>query len=271
MTTLQPQLKGYRDRLHRAIEHDLDRGARRRRRVRATAWATALLAIIAGLAVANLGTGGPGLRPAEAAILRSAAHALTPPAGTILHVQAQVTVAGQGTQPYELWAQADSPDAYRVIKFGHEDAWTGTQYGSYDPATNTITTYPGGTERGSVDIAASLRALLQSGQARVEGQTTVDGVAAYQITVSGQGPGWLSGVANGAYDVAQSDEHPLLVQTEVDCGGSACAETVRFQTYEYLPATSANLALLDLSAQHPGARSVAGTSSGDSIFKSTSR
>jgi hypothetical protein len=28
---------------------------------------------------------------------------------------------------------------------------------------------------------------------------------------------------------------------------------VHFETYEYLPATAANLSLLDLSAQHPGA------------------
>jgi hypothetical protein len=62
---------------------------------------------------------------------------------------------------------------------------------------------------------------------------------------------------------AQSDKHPLLAQTAVACGSGTCAETVRFQIYEYLPATSANLALLDLRAQHPGARSVAELSSGN--------
>jgi hypothetical protein len=58
--------------------------------------------------------------------------------------------------------------------------------------------------------------------------------------------------------VAQSDYRPLVVRTTVDCGhGSPCTEVVRFGTYEYLPATPANLSLLDLQAQHPGAKVVA--------------
>jgi len=74
------------------------------------------------------------------------------------------------------------------------------------------------------------------------------------LTVSNLPAGWVSGVANGTYDVAQSDYHPLLVQTTVERGpGATYPETVQFSTYEYLPATPANMALLDLSAQHPSA------------------
>ena len=61
------------------------------------------------------------------------------------------------------------------------------------------------------------------------------------------------GIANATYDIAQSDYHPLLVQGTTQCQQGPCPETVQFQTYEYLPETAANLNLLDLSAQHPGA------------------
>ncbi len=37
------------------------------------------------------------------------------------------------------------------------------------------------------------------------------------------------------------------------CEQGQCPETVQFQTYEYLPETPANLSLLDLRVQHPGA------------------
>ena len=79
----------------------------------------------------------------------------------------------------------------------------------------------------------------------------MDGVPAYVLSFSGLPVGgWLS---NGTYDVAKSDYHPLLLQTTVAFQQGQCSETVQFQTYEYLPETPANLSLLDLSAQHPGA------------------
>ncbi len=79
----------------------------------------------------------------------------------------------------------------------------------------------------------------------------MDGVPAYVLSLSGLPEG--GGLANGTYDVAKSDYHPLLLQTTVACQQGQCSETVHFLTYEYLPATPANLSLLDLRAQHPGA------------------
>jgi hypothetical protein len=271
MTTLHTGLRIFRDQLRDAIQRDLDRRARRRRgTLRAARLGAAVLAVTAGLTAAVMVTGGAGPRPANAAILRAAAGALTPPPGTILHERAVVSSDVHAPLPIEFWAQADSPYAYRTIKFGRESSWDGVRYATYDPASNTISCdnsgcpWPIFTERlpaGAgpapqlpVDFVATLRSLIQTGQARVEGTTVIDGVPAYELTVSGMAPGWTNGVANGTYDVAQSDYHPLLIQTTVDCATGACGETVRFQTYEFLPATSANLALLDLSAQHPGAR-----------------
>jgi hypothetical protein len=258
-TDLPAGLRLFRDHLRAAIQRDIDHRTLRRARTRgAVHLGAAVFAVITAVSTGLLLFGGSsGARPAEAAILTAAARALTPPPGMILHDQAAITIDTQAPQPYELWAQLASPYVYRCIKFGHEFGWDGTGYADYDAASGTITRTAGpAPAHGAVDLAATLRALIDAGQAHVTGTTVLDGVPAYQLTVSGLGPGWSSGVANGTYAVAQSDYRPLLVQTTVGCATGTCAETVRFQVHEFLPATSANLALLDLRAQHPGARLV---------------
>jgi hypothetical protein len=207
--------------------------------------ALAASAAVAGLAV--LAGAGTQAQPADAAILRGVETALTLPAGTILHEQAQISLPGQSAQPFELWEEADSPYAYRVIKWGHEAAWDGSAFSSYDGSTNTITTGPADPTAGAghetTDPASTLRSLVSSGDATVTGTTTMDGVPAYELKVTSSPDPWLVGTAY----VAQSDYHPLEIDTVKN------SETIVFQTYEYLPATSDNLKLLDLAAQHVGA------------------
>ncbi len=41
---------------------------------------------------------------------------------------------------------------------------------------------------------------------------------------------------------------------EADGSAFPCGEVIKFSAYEYLPATAANVRLLDLTAAHPGAR-----------------
>jgi hypothetical protein len=77
--------------------------------------------------------------------------------------------------------------------------------------------------------------MAQSGQAHVDGATTFGGVPACELTVSGASDPFLDGTAY----VSQSDYHPLLIGT-TGAGG----ERIAIQTYEYLPATPANLALM---------------------------
>jgi hypothetical protein len=185
--------------------------------------------------------------------LTAAEAALTPPAGTIFHERAMVTVGNLPPQPYEIWLEESAPGAYRVIKFGWEGAWDGKTMSTYDQATNTITVGVTPANRTSVDITATLRSLIASGKAQVTGTTVVDGVPARTLAISGLPGGRVGSVVDGTYDIAQSDAHPLLLQGTTECESGPCTETVRIQTYEYLPATPANLALLNMKAQHPGA------------------
>jgi hypothetical protein len=216
MTQDHPGLTAFRYQLHAAIERDLARGIRTSR-IKRRALALGVPATAAATAAATLvltagGAAGPSL--ADAAILRHAADALTGPSGTILHEQAMVSLDGGTPQLYEVWEKLQAPYLYRVIKWGHEG--TGTNGAPDDPA-------------------AEFRSLIQSGNATVDATTTYNGVPAYKLTISGAPNKWLNGTAY----VSTSDYHPL----EIDTNG----ETIRYQTYEYLPSTPANDALLTAS------------------------
>ena len=55
----------------------------------------------------------------------------------------------------------------------------------------------------------------------------------------------------GTAYVATSDYRPLVIDYNANGG-----QTISFEAYEYLPANAINLSLLNLVAQHPGARVV---------------
>ncbi len=148
----------------------------------------------------------------DAAITRHVVAALTPPPATILHERALVT-RGSITQPYELWTETGSPYRYRVIKWGHEATGVGGE---------------------PTDPTAALRALVGSGRAHIDGETSVAEVPAYRLTVTG-GPRFL----NGTVYVSRADYRSLEIDTP-DGGG----ERIVFQTYEYLQPDSAHLQLL---------------------------
>jgi hypothetical protein len=221
-------LRLYRGQLREAVARDLSRPhgpltilarLRPRRRRGLVAYAVGAAAAIA-LTVALVTAGGP-VQSADAAILRDVAAGLTPPAGTILHEKGTISLPGQpAPQSFELWAQADPP--YNVTY----------KLGSYGSAVfNSSATGPAvqspDSNHAPLDAAATLRALVQSGNASLVGTTTIDGVAAYELQVGGAPDATLDGTAY----VAQSDYRPLLIQTTDN-------ETISYSTYEYLPATS---------------------------------
>ncbi|HEX4217650.1 MAG TPA: hypothetical protein VHZ02_04740 [Acidimicrobiales bacterium] len=262
MSMSQSELLQFRHELRGAVAADLERHRVRRRHLRrAVTFGTpgSLLAAL-GLSLGLVLGTGAGISPADAAVLAGAESALSPPPNTVMHESAMVTLGADPAQPYELWA---TDSAFRVIKEGAEFAGNGSTTSgwsttsSYDAATNTITT---GIEQpqshAPVDQPATIRSLIASGQAQVTGSTVVDGVPADVLSLTGLPVG--SGLVNGTFDVAKSDYRPLLVQTTVACAQGQCPETVHILTYEYLPATAANLSLLDLSAQHPGAAVTSG-------------
>lgn len=207
MTDLPAGLDLFRDQLHDAVARDLSRLPRRR----AMRGVIGVAGVAAAAALAfTVASGGAPAPSADAAVMRHVVTALTAPPATILHERAMVTL-GSTTQPYELWVESSPPYSYRVIKWGHEG--TGTGSAPDDPA-------------------AALRSMVQSGQAHVDSATTFADVPAYKLTVTGASDRWL----NGTVYVSRTDYHPLQIETN--------GERIVLQTYEYLPATTANQALL---------------------------
>jgi hypothetical protein len=181
---------------------------------------------------------------------------LTAPAGSILHEAATVTPTGGSPMQFELWAQTGGTGVYRVIKYGTEASQSATQNETYDPSTHTVTVSPlppaihAREVAHSGDPADELKRMVNSGQATAT-RTTFDGTPAYEIQVNVSGDPALE---NATAYVAQRDYRPL----EIDSSKGR----IVFSTYEYLPATPANDALLAVTTAHPGATVVNQTGNG---------
>ena len=217
MTELPAGLDVFRTQLRDAVARDLDRSRRsstaRRRGARIVApllaAGTATAIVLAAL------PGGAPVQSADAAILRHVDAALHAPAATILHERALVT-AGSRTTHFELWIETAPPYHYHVIKWGHQGTGVG---GSF------------------YDLAATLRSLIESGRASVASATTFAGLPAYELHITGNRHRFLDGTVY----VSRSTYHPLMIDTTA-VGG----EQIRFEAYQYLRATPANLRLLGI-------------------------
>jgi hypothetical protein len=215
-------------------------------------------AAAAAIALVSLGgsTGSGGPAAADAAIIHHIRAALTAPAGSIVHEAAIVTPTGGSPMQFELWAQTGNPVVYRVIKYGQEFSRSATQQEIYNPSTRTVTVSPAPPPSHAyevahpADLANELKEMVNSGQATATANT-FDGIPAYEIQVNAAG---VPSLENATAYVAQSDYRPL----EID---SSQGKSV-FSSYEYLPATPTNDALLAISTAHPEATVVNQTSNG---------
>jgi hypothetical protein len=269
VTTLPSSLVRFQDELETAIRRDR---TRRRRRVvlRSAVSVAAVAAVALGVLSAVPRTG--------ASVVERAAAALRSSDGTILYTVLVGTLTradGSIDLRIETW-QASSPphDQLQVITAGgrrFEVALADGVAQLYDPQTNTIYTGPlqakqaqqvdkaraskwksggartgaSGKNKGTVVAAddsyrAKILGLLESGKVHEDGRVTVDGRAAIRL-VSDDGNVTL---------LVDADSYEPIEWRVHENGQTAVTS---FPTYERLPATEANAALLSLTARHADA------------------
>jgi hypothetical protein len=209
--------------------------------------------------------GGPFGESSASAVERAQA-AVAGTDGEILHVVAATTLTGPGgvtdTSRSEMWQRNAAPYDHREIGFG-AGGTRGRELGSaqgrpqyYDPSTDTLhTTSPDApvfeprglngeiTGQGFVE---KMRMLLKKGAAHEDGHVTVDGRDAIRI------------VADALTLVVDAETYQPI-EWRLDgpaAGGRYDSSTTRIETYEWLPDTPANRALVSVAAQHPGAEVV---------------
>jgi hypothetical protein len=254
------------ERAHGRLLAEIDaRPGRRRLALRKPA-AAALIAspAIAALAVlAFAGSlGGNATSLAAAAILHRADDALSGPVNEILHTK--VVGGGFGA---ESWQLTSAPYSFLGTKgplngAAGEGADNGGTSSFYDPSSNTIYQAPSGpanTSGGAPartparrrgDPISMVRAELHNGGAQMLGSTTTDGVPTYEIRFASKGGFGRDSLI--AY-VDRQTYRPVLLS---DPQSNGTVVQLRVVTFEYLPATPANMQLLSLTARHPGARVV---------------
>lgn len=243
------------ERLRLALRDELadtlrGRPRRRRRSTRYPLGAAAIVATAAAAAVlALVGTGGSnGPAAASAAIVHHALKAVTPPANSILHTE--VIGVQNGTSVVgETWQETSPPYASRGMKGepGHQGEFAddGTTSFEYDPSSNTISEQPDASRPTFTDPVSQIRRELANGQAQETGTATIGGVSLYRIDL----PQGL---------VAYFDTVTYKPRYLDDPQRDGSVVRLRVATYDYLPMTAANRALLNITAQHPRAQIVVG-------------
>ncbi len=232
--------------------------ARRRRRSLVAVPAAAATALLAAATVVLVGgaPGGRGPTVAEAAIIGHADAALTPPPNDIVHTK----VEGDGFAS-ETWQLTSAPYSFLGYKgpIGSatpEESVNAATASWYDPATHTIHQSPiAKSPQGFDDPIAQVHQALQNGDARVLGTAHVDGMNTYRIQFAEKG---RFGSGSLVAYVDQSTYRPVRLD---DPQRNGAVVHLRVVTIEFLPATSANLQLLSLTARHPRAQVVSDGSS----------
>jgi hypothetical protein len=224
--------------------------------------------------------------------LARAEAALTPPAGTVLHMKWETTstwtrpfctvIRGQG----EVWIDGAPPHTYRLLLNDLPDPANAdpralgcsrgtSEYGGTYRSKQTLRFVPPNTLsvtqlrfRFSLDPAADLREAISTGRAHDEGKTQLDGRTVERIRIDP--PSACPPLANCPREpeyvyVDPESFYPVEIvatfyQVEIVGGPGTSSyshvrvrDVMRYLRFEYLPRTAANLALTNIQAQHPNA------------------
>jgi hypothetical protein len=238
------------------------------------------LAVVAAAAVAALFVSTPWQDPPGFSLERAQA-ALTPPAGTILHMKWEETwistdLACTVTRPVEIWIDQESL-RYRVFRnvqpaapvraFVCEEG-TPAEFGNVATGEEYEFVPPNSFRASDPfpfvdDPVAGLREALETGRAHDEGTTQLDGRTVQRIRFGSvptcptpdcpQEP-WYGFVDPETFEpVAFRGPGFFGRGVPPDVTVVRLHMSERFLTYEYLPRSEANVALTDIRVQHPDA------------------
>lgn len=248
-------------RLASAMEQEHGRGTRIPRLVRERPGRTVLaFAALVGAATAALFVSSPW--KASPGFLERAEAALTPPAGTVVHMRWQETRSSTDATckvtfaPSDMWIDVVPPYRYRGIVSELPDPTDPSPcvQGPTIEGGGTLDPKPVRGYLGPMDPTATYRKALENGMARDEGQTEIDGQIVEHIRVDDPNACPLAPDCEpiDVY-VDPTTFHPVLMDNPNGRApdGSRFRSVVRYLTYEYLPGTAANRALADIRAEHP--------------------
>ncbi len=191
--------------------------------------------------------------------------ALTPPAGTVLHMKWEVTTTTPAFSctvtrgPYEAWIDQAAPHKFRMLlndSAGLDPRAIACGSGAPSEVGGTLDTqdFPPGLKL-PVDLAAWLRERISDGSAHDEGKTEVDGRTVERIRLDGPKDCPVSGCERDPVSVYVDPEtfHPIQIESPhgyINLSGRIVRFDIvsRYLTFEYLPGTDENRALADIRA-----------------------
>lgn len=263
ITDLKHELLAAAERQHRQDAVPAERRPLRTRLPRPRLLVTsAALAIAAGVALFVTAPWG-----GSPDFLAKAQAALTPPTGTVLHEKWQMIVtstdpACTATRVHETWVEETPPYRYRALvelpalpgDSSFCPSGTTVEIGGALDSRQTLRFVPpntlsatGPTLQFPSDPVQMLRDALSAGKAVDEGQTQLDGRTVERIRIGDRrvyvDPQTFYPIETDGPVVFNAPDRPAVVLQSVS----------HVLAYDYLPATTANLALTNIHAQHPNA------------------
>jgi hypothetical protein len=239
----------------RQLEHPAPQARRLRSRILVLAASLSIATAVAFVVTAPWQSSPGFLERAEAA--------LTPPDGSIVHYRWNTETSGDICEgSHEMWNELAPPYAYRLLltDCGGGVREVGGVLGNpkrileFVPPNSLVV--PDLIFDRPPDPVASLRAAIREGSAYDDGTTQLNGRTVVRIRMDCPPGAPCAGRPSYVY-VDRETFFPVKDEFPAAFTASWTAErydiVTRYQAFEYLPRTAANLALTDIRAQHPDA------------------